>query len=156
MYSIDKYMLKTRNERRAHLDLDSACFLLLKNQNTSGAACRAILALHLQTEMPEGSKVYACHACNNWQCVNVKHLYWGTPKDNHIDQVECGTYTSLMQRTIAKHGVDRWREFQKEANVRAVAVTRKPPKVKIKKSRKGIKMPRYWSRRPPKTTNFLP
>ena len=34
---------------------------------------------------------YALHKCNNANCVNPKHLYWGTPRQNTHDQVVSGT-----------------------------------------------------------------
>jgi hypothetical protein len=34
---------------------------------------------------PERGIYYACHKCTNKNCVNPKHLYWGTPQDNAID-----------------------------------------------------------------------
>jgi len=39
--------------------------------------------------------IYVCHECNNPICVNPKHLYLGTAKDNAKDAVRDGLYKSL-------------------------------------------------------------
>ena len=40
----------------------------------------------------------ALHTCNNYKCVEGKHLHWGTEKANAADRVRAGT-TSYMHRS---------------------------------------------------------
>lgn len=46
-------------------------------------AHRAIWIIH-NGEIPEG--MYICHKCDNPQCVNIEHLFLGTPSDNQQDR----------------------------------------------------------------------
>jgi len=54
----------------------------------------------------KGDNAIVCHACNNSGCSNPNHLYWGSYKDNHSDQVESGTWQSPYARTVNKYGID--------------------------------------------------
>lgn len=93
---IANYMMKSREERRAHLQLDDMC---MEIGGASSVQYRGLLAHHLRTTIPSNKigRVYLCHACNNCRCSNPKHLYWGTPQDNHLDQVQAGTFKAFPQ-----------------------------------------------------------
>ena len=104
------YIKLSREERRKHLNLNTPCI----NIGGDSRSFRGLLAHYLKTTISKS--VYVCHACNNSKCSNVNHLYWGTPKDNHIDQVECGNWTSPRERTIKKYGLEEANKISKKAS----------------------------------------
>jgi hypothetical protein len=83
-----QYMKRSREERQKHLKLDEPCVEIGGNSTTF----RGLLAHFLKTTIPD-RKIHLCHACNNAGCSNVKHMYWGSAKDNFQDQVENGRPT---------------------------------------------------------------
>lgn len=156
---ISEFMEFSREQRRSHLDLNEPCLEMCESAANIHHVCRGILAYFLGTTVPFGRMIYACHACNNRRCSNPKHMYWGTPADNLKDQIENGTFATLPVRMIEKLGENGWRAASRLAAAkggRANAGKRKalkpvPPPPRRGNwstgSRKGIKMPRPWSRR---------
>ena len=109
MKLIIEYMQLSREERRAHLDLETACDErgIRYSYNLIG-----LLAWTRDTTIPQkGNKIVVCHACSNAKCSNPYHLYWGTYKDNHIDSVEAGTHSSIYERTMKKYGTNKHKEI---------------------------------------------
>lgn len=88
---IEEYMLRSKQDRQLHLDLDAPCICIGGNS----IQCRLLLAHTLRTTVPKGMKVHLCHACNNGACSNPKHLYWGTARENQEDN-------ALLLPAIAK------------------------------------------------------
>lgn len=114
MQDIYEYIKLPLEQRQSHLDLTTECLLLSDKKSTSvHHASRGILAWVAKTTIPSGMSIQLCHACNNKLCSNPNHLYWGTPKENHQDQVDAGTYKSFKTRMIDKHGEEVYKQIMK-------------------------------------------
>lgn len=101
MIEISEYMQRSRDERTSHLDLSESCGM---NGGTGSNQYKGLLAYFLGTKIPTNEKVHLCHACGEARCSNVKHLYWGTPRENAADAKTHGTWSSITERTRKKHG----------------------------------------------------
>lgn len=101
MKNIEEYILLSREDRRKHLDLNSPC----DKRGGSSKEFRGLLAHYLDTSIPRGRNFQLCHACHDGECSNVKHLYWGTFKDNHQDTMENGG-DSFWIKSVKKHGIE--------------------------------------------------
>lgn len=115
--NIVEYIKRSSEERKSHLALDEEC---IEIGGTDSVQYKGLLAHFLKTTIPHGfkDKVYLCHACNNHKCSNPKHLYWGTPKDNHLDQVKAGTWQPLSQRTLLKYGEEAFKEMRRTSGAK--------------------------------------
>lgn len=90
MEHIDDYMKRTKEERQAHLRLDESCIERGAKVNYTSFMCKGLLAHLFDTTLPSGHKIHCCHACNNGNCSNPNHLYWGTVNENAKDLVATG------------------------------------------------------------------
>lgn len=116
MINIREYIELSKDERQTHLDLSQECLLdLCESEGSLHHVNRGRLSLLLDTTIPSGHDIQLCHACNNQRCSNPFHHYWGTAKENHQDQVDAGTYTSLKDRYIKRHGIEAYEEHIKSA-----------------------------------------
>jgi hypothetical protein len=173
LIDIQIHMLMSREERQTHIDLTLPCVERGVSASNRHHVCRGILAYFLNTSIPSGRLIFCCHACNNWKCSEPRHLYWGTPADNTLDQIESGTFDIPAVRSRKKHGEEVFQQLVLAASsAGGRANAGKPKAYPVKNgsskgkpgtprtwntgSRKGIKMPRSWSRqrvaRPPATT----
>lgn len=86
MKKIYEYIKLSLEERQQHLRLDTPCHL----RGTISTQLRGLLAYYLDTDIGKG--IDCCHACNNSECSNPQHLYWGTRSENMNDLYasDCG------------------------------------------------------------------
>lgn len=106
---INEHIALARELRRKHLNLTTSCDL--RGVGSGGSKeFRGLLAHFLGTTIPSGRWIILCHACHNKECSNPLHLYWGTPKDNHVDQVENGTAATIFERLQRKYSKDELKE----------------------------------------------
>lgn len=74
------------------------------------------LAIELATGAPVPAGLLALHRCDRPECVNVRHLYVGTPKDNARDAVERGRHrrgSACRRATITESDVREIRALRR-------------------------------------------
>src|SRR5579863_10128991 len=97
MIKIEDYILLPLSERQVHLKLDEPCIERKGPLHSASVHARGLLAHVFDTTIPSGMKICACHACNNSECSNLHHLYWGTAKENRKDAKLSGTSRSIWE-----------------------------------------------------------
>ena len=102
MKDINEYIQIPYEERTAHLDLNSECIEIGGNSTSF----KGLLSHMLGVTIPTGSRILLCHKCHNKNCSNPNHLYYGTPKENIIDQKENGTFKTAWERMVEKYGYE--------------------------------------------------
>jgi len=85
----------SREDRTDHIDLDTPCQIYGTRRRSD--IYRQSLSEYLNTDLPQGNHIHACHACNNGLCKNPQHLYWGTPEENRKD---------LEDKFLKAYGID--------------------------------------------------
>src|SRR5271167_2751026 len=114
MENLKDYMMRSRQERQAHLDLTTPC----DERGGSSGEFRGLLAYYVDTTLPvapHGRHSQLCHACHNGKCSNVKHLYWGTAHDNAIDyQLSKGEMLRIPVKRIPRHVLSKGAKFSPE------------------------------------------
>ena len=104
---LSEYMELPLSDRQSHLDLSEPCLHLGASGSREN---RALLAVSLNTTCCSlGMRTgILCHACNDCRCSNVKHLYWGTAKENVWDRNQAYPDMGLRIKSILmeKYGED--------------------------------------------------
>ena len=93
--------------RNIEIDSQSGCWLWIgyKDKNGYGRltvnseplGAHRLSYLLFNGEIPVGS--FVCHRCDNPSCVNPKHLFIGSVKDNTIDSIKKGR-SAIQKLTI--------------------------------------------------------
>lgn len=103
MIDIKEFIKESRDIRRNHLKLEEPCC----ERGGNSTNHKGVLAQYLDTTIPSG-RILLCHACNNSNCSNPKHLYWGTDYDNIvIDGKDFGTHKDPFERRVEKYGYEK-------------------------------------------------
>lgn len=112
MIPIEEYILLPLEQRQAHLRLNEPCLERGGHPKMISVYVRGLLAHVLDTSIPTGKWILACHACNNGLCSHPNHLYWGTPRENSWDARRAGTVRTPWENAVAKHGLEEARRRQ--------------------------------------------
>ena len=99
MIDITEFINRSREERRAHLQLDEPCC----ERGGNSTNHKGVLAEYLGSTIPSG-RILLCHACNNEKCSNPRHLYWGTDKENIT--IDNPNHKSPWERKVEKYGYE--------------------------------------------------
>lgn len=102
MINLTEYILLPKETRQKHIELTLPCF----ERGGNSTNHKGVLAQYLNTNIPKG-RILLCHACGNGACSEPKHLYWGTDRENIVeDGVKFGTYVSPWSRLVEKYGYE--------------------------------------------------
>ena len=84
-------MLKTREERTAHIDLTTECELGTLVKRTRGGNDRlyGLIGVEDDIENWTSARIHICHLCDcgrrKGECGNPRHIYIGTASENQLD-----------------------------------------------------------------------
>jgi hypothetical protein len=99
---IEEHIKLPKAERQKHIDLTEACM----ERGGISTQHRGVLVQYLDLTFPQG-RTLLCHACGNGGCSNPRHMYWGTDKENIVeDGAKFGTHKSPWQRSVDKYGYE--------------------------------------------------
>jgi hypothetical protein len=127
MKKVEEFIVElTRDQRREKLKLDEPCHERGLKYSTQ---LIALVAYHFDTTLPEnGNKIVVCHGCMNPRCSNPNHMYWGTKRDNKLDDYLFGNHKTIYQSMVDKYGVDEATKMIKENASKGGKANRGKPK----------------------------
>lgn len=97
MLKIEEYIQLSLVDRQAHLRLDESCSEI----GGDSREFRGLLSYFVGCTIPSGIRnIHLCHACNNAKCSNVRHLYWGTSKENCADTIKAGRHVGTLGKKL--------------------------------------------------------
>jgi hypothetical protein len=99
--NIEEYMKFSLEKRKLHINLTLPC--ILKNGRDTKLNRKQLVHLLNIEDFPSG-RILVCHACNNSNCINVNHVYFGTDLENIVlDGKKFNTFKDVWQRTVEKY-----------------------------------------------------
>lgn len=99
MIDLKEYILLPKADRQRHLQLSQPCI----ERGGNSTNHKGVLAQFLDTTIPSG-RILLCHACCNEKCSNPLHLYWGTDRENIVEDNQ--NHKSPWERRIEKYGIE--------------------------------------------------
>jgi hypothetical protein len=109
MIDINEFIIRSRDQRQEHLQLDEPCC----ERGGNSTNHKGVLAQYLNTTIPSG-RILLCHACNNEKCSNPKHLYWGTDRENIV--LDNPNWKNAWERTVEKYGLEEAKRLNSQGN----------------------------------------
>jgi hypothetical protein len=78
MIDINEYAKKPRDERLAHIKQDEPCIERKRQTGRQLEVYRQGVMAHVfDTTLPEGWSPHVRVICENEECINPNHMYWG-------------------------------------------------------------------------------
>lgn len=89
---LSEYILKTREERISHIDLETECELGTFRRRSRGGCVDLLNLIGVEDDIDEWTphRIHRCHLCDcgrrKGECGNPRHIYIGTAQENQFDQ----------------------------------------------------------------------
>lgn len=98
---INEFMKLPLEQRKSHIDLTSDCINVGSRQTVKNR--KLLMELYSIDNTPKG-RILVCHACNNPNCINLYHIYFGTDRENIVeDGIKFGSFKNIWERRKEKY-----------------------------------------------------
>jgi hypothetical protein len=102
MIHLKEYILLPKEIRQTHIDITAPCV----DRGGNSTNHKGVLAQYINSDIPSG-RILLCHACGNEKCSEPRHLYWGTDRENIVeDGTKFGTWKNPWERQVEKYGYE--------------------------------------------------